>query len=103
MSWATCNGKIVKHHSFFDTTSETFPEKPEEVQPIGKHAPDTKVTYWVLHEPLRYAEEGCTYTYDVFYNYKKVKSGLTPEVVEVGNKESILIHQALQNRNQTWF
>lgn len=82
LQWEDCETPQI-----FDTTSEAFPEKPEEVQPIGKHAPDTKVTYWVLHEPLRYAEDGCTYTYDVFYNYKKVKSGLTPEVVEVGNKK----------------
>ena len=82
LQWEDCGTPQI-----FDTTSEAFPEKPEEVQPIGKHAPDTKVTYWVLHEPLRYAEEGCSYTYDVFYNYKKVKSGLTPETVEVGGKK----------------
>ncbi len=89
LQWEDCETPQI-----FDTTTATFPEKPEEVQPIGRHAVGTEVHYWVLHEPLRYAEEGCTYTYDVFHNYKRVESGLTPEVVDVKGKKENRYHYA---------
>ena len=56
--WVLCNGDCDTPQ-LFDTLSKDFPEKPEEVQPIGRHVVGTEV-HWVLHEPLRYAEEGCT-------------------------------------------
>ena len=87
LQWADCDTPQL-----FDTLSKDFPEKPEEVQPIGRHAVGTEVHYWVLHEPLRYAEEGCEYTYDVFHNYKQVQSGLKPEIVEVKGKKENRFH-----------
>lgn len=89
LQWEDCETPQL-----FDTTFPEFPEKPEEVQPIGKHAPGTEVHYWVLHEPLRYAEEGCTYTFDVFHNYKLIESGLKPEVVDVKGKKENRFHYA---------
>ena len=89
LQWEDCETPQL-----FDTTSAEFPEKPEEIQPIGRHAPGTEVHYWVLHEPLRYAEKGCTYTYDVFKNYKQIESGLKPEVIEVNGKQENRFHYA---------
>ncbi len=89
LQWEDCETPQL-----FDTTSAEFPENPEEIQPIGRHAAGTEVHYWVLHEPLRYAEDGCSYTYDVFYNYKQVESGLKPEVVDVKGKKENRFHYA---------
>ena len=73
----------------FDTTSPTFPEKPEETQFALEHAKGADVHFWLLYADLRYAEEGCTYSYDIYHNYKKIKSGLTPETAEVDGKKEL--------------
>lgn len=71
----------------FDTKSETFPEKPEETQFVLEHGVGEDVYFWLLYADLRFVEEGCTYSYDVFHNYKKIQSGLTPEIAEVDGKD----------------
>jgi hypothetical protein len=94
LQWEDCETSQL-----FDTLSADFPEKPEEIQPIGRHAVGSEVHYWVLHGPLRFEEEGCEYSFDVFYNYRKIREGLKPEVVEVDGKKENRFHYAKTFKN----
>ena len=76
----------------FDTTFAEYPEKPEDVQPVGQHAVGTEVHYWLLHGPLRYAEKDCEYSFDAYHNYKLEKKGLKPEQVNVKGKNELRWH-----------
>jgi hypothetical protein len=78
----------------FDTTFAEYPEKPEDIQPIGTHAVGTEVHYWLLHGPLRYAEKGCEYSFDVYHNYLSDQKGLKPTTNEVKGKTELLWHHA---------
>ena len=76
----------------FDTKMAEYPENPADVQFVGTHAIGEDVHYWLLHGPVRFAEEGCTYSFDIFQNYKKTQAGLTPEKVTVDGKEELRWH-----------
>ena len=73
----------------FDTKMAEFPEKPEEVQFVLEHEKGSDIHFWLLYADLRYVEEGCTYSYDIFHNYQKIQSGLTPETVEISGKKEL--------------
>ena len=78
----------------FDTTLAEYPANPEDIQLTGAHSVGTEVHYWLLHDPLRYAEAGCSYSFDVFHNYKPIQKGLVPEKISVGGKEELRWHFA---------
>ena len=84
LSWRDCDTTQL-----FDTTSAEYPAEPEKVQLTQVHGIDSEINYWLLHGPLRFAEEGCTYSYDLFLNGKKLKSDLKPEMVEQKGKQEL--------------
>jgi len=78
----------------FDTTFSEYPKNPEDIQPIGKHAVGTEVHYWMLHDPLRYAEKGCEYSFDVYHNYLVDQKGLKPSTNTAKGKTELMWHFA---------
>ena len=76
----------------FDTDSADFPADPgtvtmtyqnKKTRPTGD-----PIHFWMLYGDMRMAQEGCSYSYDVWVNYQLKESGLTPETVDVrGGKE----------------
>jgi hypothetical protein len=76
----------------FDTDSAEFPADPgnvtmtfqnKQTRPTGD-----PIHYWMLYGDLRMAQEGCTYSYDVWVNYQLQETGKTPESVDAqGGKE----------------
>lgn len=70
----------------FDTTMPEFPEKPEEIQLTTYHPLNTEIHYYLLHDPVRYAEKDCEYSFDTYFNYKPLEKGLEPTKVE-GKKD----------------
>ena len=82
LSWEDCNTTQL-----FDTELAEYPENPEKVQLTKVHAVGKTVHYWLLHEPLRYEEEGCSYSYDLYLNAKKHKSEQKPDILEVKGKK----------------
>ena len=52
LSWRDCDTTQL-----FDTTSAEYPAEPEKVQLTQVHGIDSEIHYWLLHGPLRFAEE----------------------------------------------
>lgn len=71
----------------FDTDSAEFPEKPGEVtmsyQVNKTRQTGEEINFWMLYGDLRLAQEGCSYSYDVWINYQLVKQGIVPETIDI--------------------
>ncbi len=71
------------------TAEPGFPENPEQVQHLARHASGKEITMFYLNNDVRLSEEGCTYGYDVWKDGKPFAKDQTPEVVDgkKGEKE----------------
>lgn len=71
----------------FDTDSADFPEDPgsvtmsyqnKQTRPTGE-----PIHFWMLYGDMRMAQEGCSYSYDVWVNYQLKESGKIPTTADV--------------------
>lgn len=72
------------------TAEPAFPENPDQVQHLARHASGKEINLWYLSGETRLSDEACTYSYDVWKDGKPFEKGLTPEVVENKRKEKEL-------------
>jgi hypothetical protein len=87
-------GELLWEHcpnqDLVDTTEAEFPENPIALLEGGgkkRHAPNDEIHYWMLNVPLGKIETSCTYSYDLWLNFKPYKKSLMPKVVKVKGKD----------------
>ncbi len=78
--WEHCTNPV----DLVALTSADWPEKPEEVTTVIKHAAGSTVHYWNLAKDTLAPVEGCSYSYDVWQDGKPVKKGLSPGLDATG-------------------
>ena len=78
--WETCTNV----NDLVDLREANFPSDPANVRNMMKHPAGTEVHYWFLPGEWVTPQEGCTYSYDVYYNWAPAQKGVTPEKTEDG-------------------
>jgi hypothetical protein len=82
--WEHCDNP----RDLVDLATADYPSDPANVLNAGKHEAGKEVHYWFLSGDYLRPEEGCTYGYDLYQDYKPVGKDQKPEEVTVGaNKE----------------
>lgn len=76
-----------------DLTTATVPEDLSTIPPRREHAVGGEVYYHYLGEKAVKAEEGCTYSYDTFAQFRPLQSGVTVQPGEGGTLAWSFVHK----------
>ena len=86
--WEHCDNP----RDLVDLTAAEYPSDPANVLNKGKHEVGKPVHYWFLSGDYLSPEEGCSYSYDLYKNYKPTQKDQKPEEVEVKGKKEMRWH-----------
>ncbi len=87
--WDHCDNPL----DLVDLKSAEYPSDPANVKNVTQHAVNEPVHYWFLSGDYAAPEEGCTYSYNTWLNYKPDQQNLKPEeIAGKGNKKELRWH-----------